>query len=91
MRVFGASRRQVGIAYFTEFALIGLIAALVATVAANSLAYYISIKVLDIPFQFNLKLAVSAMLISTAAIPFAAWLGLRGFLDVPPRQLLNSI
>ena len=91
MRVFGASRRQVGIAYFTEFALIGLIAALVATVAANSLAYYISIKVLDIPFQFNLKLAVSAMLISTAAIPIAAWLGLRGFLNVPPRQLLNSI
>ena len=91
MRVFGASRRQVSIAYFTEFALIGLIAALVATVAANLLAFYISVKVLDIPFQFNLTLAVSAMLIATTAIPFAAWLGLRGYLNVPPRQLLNSI
>jgi len=91
MRVFGASRRQVSIAYFTEFALIGLIAALVATVAANLLAYYISVKVLDIPFQFNLTLAVSAMLIATTAIPFAAWLGLRGYLNIPPRQLLNSI
>ncbi len=91
MRVFGASRRQVSIAYFTEFALIGLIAAMVATVAANMLAYYISAKVLDIPFQFNLALTLFAMLISTTAIPFAAWLGLRGYLNVPPRQLLNSI
>jgi len=91
MRVFGASRRQVSIAYFTEFALIGLISALVATVAANLLAYYISVKVLDIPFQFNPALAVSAMLIATTAIPFAAWLGLRGYLNIPPRQLLNSI
>ena len=91
MRVFGASRRQVSIAYFTEFALIGLIAALVATIAANMLAYYISVKVLDIPFQFNLPLAISVMLIATTAIPFAAWFGLRGFLNIPPRQLLNSV
>lgn len=91
MRVFGASRRQVSVAYFTEFALIGLIAALVATVAANLLAYYISVKVLDIPFQFNLTLAVAAMLVATTAIPLAAWSGLRAYLNIPPRQLLNSI
>jgi len=42
MRVFGASRRQVSIAYIAEFACIGLIAALVAAIAANALAYYIS-------------------------------------------------
>jgi len=91
MRVFGASRRQVSIAYFTEFILIGFTAALVATVAANVLAYYISFKVLDIPFQFNLTLALSAMFFAITAIPVAAWLGLRGFLNIPPRQLLNSI
>lgn len=91
MRVFGASRKQVSIAYFTEFACIGLVAALVATVSSNILAYYISAKVLDIPFQFNPTLAMTAMLIATTAIPLAAWLGLRGFLNIPPRQLLNSI
>lgn len=91
MRVFGASRQQVSIAYFTEFACIGLIAALVATTSANALAYYISANILDIPFQFNPTLAITAMLIATTAIPFAAWLGLRGFLNIPPRQLLNSI
>ncbi|MDP3308898.1 MAG: hypothetical protein Q8S50_11600, partial [Methylotenera sp.] len=40
MRVFGASRRQVGVAYIAEFACIGLISAFVAAVAANLLAYY---------------------------------------------------
>ena len=91
MRVFGASRRQVSIAYFTEFFCIGLIAALMATLCANVLAYYISTHVLDIPFQFNVNLALLAIVSATAAIPFAAWLGLRGFLNIPPRQLLNSI
>jgi len=91
MRVFGASRRQVSIAYFTEFACIGLVSALVATAASNILAFYISAHVLDIPFSFNFSLALIAMLISSVSIPVAAWLGLRGFLHVPPRQLLNSI
>ncbi|MDP3678908.1 MAG: FtsX-like permease family protein, partial [Methylotenera sp.] len=91
MRVFGASRRQVSIAYIAEFACIGIIAALTATIAANFLAYYISANILNIPFQFNLILAVSTMLITATVIPLAAWLGLRGFLNIPAKQLLNSI
>lgn len=91
MRVFGASRRQVGIAYVAEFACIGLIAAFVAAVAANLLAYYMSEHILNIPFQLNARLAISTMLIAATVIPLVAWLGLRGFLNVPARQLLNSI
>ena len=91
LRVFGASRRQVGIAYVAEFACIGLIAAFVAAVAANMLAYYMSVNILDIPFQLNITLAVTTMLIAAFVIPLAAWLGLRGFLNIPARKLLNSI
>ncbi len=91
MRVFGASRQQVGIAYVAEFACIGFIAALVAAIAANLLAYYLSVTILNIPFQLNVTLAISTMLIASALIPLAAWLGLRGFLNIPARQLLNSI
>ena len=91
MRVFGASRRQVSIAYVAEFACIGIIAALVASIAANLLAYYVSAQILDIPFQFNAGLAVIILVIAAIVIPIFAWLGLRGFLNVPPRQLLNSI
>jgi putative ABC transport system permease protein len=91
MRVFGALRRQVGIAYITEFACIGIIATIVAAIAANTLAYYISLNVLDIPFQLNVTLILITTLIAGCIIPLAAWLGLRGFLNVPARQLLNSI
>lgn len=91
MRVFGASRRQVGVAYIAEFACIGLIAAFVATATANALAYYLSVNILNIPFQFNFGMAMMTMLAATTAIPLAAWISLRQFLNVPPRQLLNSI
>jgi putative ABC transport system permease protein len=47
MRVFGALREQVYFAYLAEFACIGFIAALVATIIANAMAYY------SIPIQFN--------------------------------------
>ncbi len=91
MRVFGASRRQVSVAYLAEFACIGLISALIATIAANALAYYISAQIFNIPFQFNVMLTVTITLISVLVIPLAAWLGLRKFLNMPARQLLNSI
>ena len=91
MRVFGASRRQVSLAYLAEFACIGLISALIATIAANGLAYYISVQIFNIPFQFNVMLTASITLISVLVIPFAAWIGLRKFLNMPARQLLNSI
>jgi len=91
MRVFGASRRQVSVAYVAEFACIGLVSALIATIAANLLAYYISAQILNIPFHFNATLAFVITLIAAFIIPLAAWLGLRGFLNVPARQLLNSI
>jgi putative ABC transport system permease protein len=91
MRVFGSSRRQVGMTYITEFSCIGLVSALIATIAANLLAYYISIQVLNVPFQFNASLALCTSLIAAFIIPLVAWLGLRGFLNIPARQLLNSI
>lgn len=91
MRVFGASRKQVSIAYIAEFGFIGAIAALIASIVANLLAYYVSAHVLDIPFQLNLKLAAYIFFFAAFTIPLFAWFGLRKFLNIPPRQLLNSI
>jgi putative ABC transport system permease protein len=34
---------------------------------------------------------VLSVLVAAVLIPLAAWLGLRSFLNIPPRQLLNSI
>ncbi len=91
LRVLGASRRQAALAMLTEFACIGAVAAMVAIIVASSLAYYLSRFVLDIPYQFNVSLALSALLAALILVPLAAWWAIRGYLNVPPKQLLNSI
>ena len=91
LRVLGASRRQAALAMLTEFACIGAVAATVAIIVASSLAYYLSHFVLDIPYTFNASLALSALLAALILVPLAAWWVIRAYLNVPPKQLLNSI
>ena len=91
LRVLGASRRQVTHAVLAEFFCIGLLAATVATVSASALAWYVSVQVLDITYRFNLPLALLALTGAAVLVPISAWLGVRGFLNQPPRQLLQSI
>ncbi len=91
MRVFGSSKREVTVAYLTEFVVIGFVAALVAVVVANGLAYYLSQYVLNISFQFNVGAVLVSLVLASIFIPLAAWFGLRGYLNVTPRQLLQSV
>jgi putative ABC transport system permease protein len=91
LRVLGASRRQVLASMLTEFAAIGGLAAIIATLVASALAYYVSANLLDIPYQFNPRLALLSFIGAAVLVPLAAWLGLRGFLNRPPRTLLHSI
>ena len=91
LRVLGASKTQVTISMLTEFACVGAVAAVVATGFASALAYYLSQYVLDISYQFNWVLAVQSLLLAFVLVPLAAWLVIRHYLNVPPKQLLNSI
>jgi putative ABC transport system permease protein len=91
MRVFGSSKREVTVAYLTEFVVIGFVAALVAVVVANGLADYLSQYVLNISFQFNVGAVLVSLVLASIFIPLAAWFGLRGYLNVTPRQLLQSV
>ena len=91
MRVMGASRAQVRTSILVEFACIGAVAATVAIIVASSLAYYLSQFVLDIPYQFNASLALITLILLLILVPLAAWLVIRSYLNVPPKQLLNSV
>jgi putative ABC transport system permease protein len=91
LRAFGASRKQVSQMMLTEFVSIAFVAASVAVLVAIGLSYYLSHFVLVIPYQFNAVLTLSVFAIALALIPFAAWLVIRGYLNVAPKQLLNSI
>jgi putative ABC transport system permease protein len=91
LRAFGASRKQVSLMMLTEFLSIAVVASMVAVLVASGLSYYLSHFVLDIPYQFNFLLALSVLAIAVMAIPLAAWLVIRNYLNVAPKQLLNSI
>ena len=91
LRILGASRKQVTFAMLTEFASIGMVAATVAITMASILSFYLSRFVLDIPYQFNIGLVVAVFVLTFLIIPFAAWLVIRSYLNVPAKQLLNSI
>ena len=91
LRVLGASRVQTTIATLTEFASIGMVAATVAIIMATGLSFYLSVFVLDIPYHFNIALASGVFLLTLILIPFAAWIVIRRYLNIPPKQLLNSI
>ncbi len=91
LRVLGASRKQVTITMLTEFFSIAAVASIVAVLVSSVLSYYLSRFVLDIPYQFNFPLALYVLTIALVLIPLAAWLVIRGYLNVAPKQLLNSI
>lgn len=91
LRVLGASRQQVTIAMMAEFASIGLVAALVAIAMAAGLSAYLSVAVLDIPYQFNTGLAIGIFILTILLIPLAAWSVVRAYLNISAKQLLNSI
>ena len=91
LRVLGASRSQTTQAFLIEFVCIGAVAALVAVVVASGLSFYLSRFILDIPYQFNGQLAFIAFSAALIFIPLAAWLAIKSYLNVPPKQLLNSI
>jgi putative ABC transport system permease protein len=91
LRVFGASRKQVSVAMIVEYLGIAFIAASVALLIANIIAYYVSTYLFDIPFTINIMLSASAYLIALLLIPSAAWLVIRTYLNQPPKQVLHSI
>lgn len=91
LRVFGASSKQVTIVMFVEYLGIAFIAATVALLFANVIAYCISTYLFDIEFTLNIRLSLMAYLITLALIPSAAWLTVRTYLNQLPKQVLNSI
>ncbi len=91
MRVFGASRRQVAISVLVEFALIGLLAGLLATIGASGLAWTISRYLMHLPYIFDSTLLLVALAAGGLLVPAAAWLGLRHIVSVPPGRTLQSV
>lgn len=91
MRVLGGSRRQLRLAQASEFAVIGLLAGLTATIAASVLAWILATRVFELPWQTNWGMAFAGGGIGALAALLTGLLATRRVLDVAPSVTLREL
>jgi putative ABC transport system permease protein len=91
MRVLGGSRAQLRWAQASEFAAIGLLAGLVAAIAASVLSGVVASRVFDLPWQPNWTLAAAGGAIGMLAALAAGMFATRRVLDAPPSVTLREL
>src|SRR5262249_1007687 len=90
MRVFGASRGQVSGAQRAEFAAMGVLAGVLATVAAGVIGQIIARRVFELALPPSLALWVSGPLAGVALLSLNAWLSARKVLRASPALTLRD-
>ena len=91
MRVLGGRRRQLMLAQFSEFAVIGLLTGLAAAIAASLLAGVVADQVLDLPFAIDWRLVLTSTLVGVVASVVAGMLATRRILSAPPTVSLRVL
>jgi putative ABC transport system permease protein len=91
MRVLGASRRQLRLAQLTEFAAIGLLAGLVAAIAASLLSGAIATQVFNLPWTPDWRLPAIGGALGMLAVAITGLLTTRRVVAAPPSQTLRAI
>lgn len=91
MRVLGGSRRQLRMAQASEFAAIGLLAGLVAAIAASLLAGVVATQVFGLPWTPDWALAATGGAIGTFAALLTGLFATRRVLDAPPSTTLRAL
>lgn len=91
MRVLGGSRRQLRLAQASEFAAIGLLAGMVAAIAASLIGAVIAVQVFDLPWLPNPLPALVGGLGGMLAALLAGMLATRRALQAPPSTVLREL
>jgi putative ABC transport system permease protein len=91
MRTLGASRAQLRRAIVAEFAVLGLLAGIIAAAGASALSYVIATKILNLPYTFSSSVWLVGALAGSAAIALAGYAGTRAVLNVPPLKAMREI
>lgn len=89
LRTLGASRRQLLLGQFAEFAGIGLLAGLVAALGASAMGYVLSVKVFHLPYALNPWLWLIGVAAGGLGVAFAGLLGTRSILGQPPLAVIR--
>jgi putative ABC transport system permease protein len=90
MRTLGASRAQLRRAIVAEFAVLGLLAGVLAAAGATALAYGVATQLLNLPFAFSAMVWLVGAGAGTAGIALAGYAGTRNVLNTPPLRALRE-
>jgi putative ABC transport system permease protein len=91
MRTLGASRAQLRRAIVAEFAVLGLLAGILAAAGASALSYVIATKILNLPYTFSSSVWLVGALAGSAGIALAGYAGTRAVLNVAPLKAMRQI
>jgi putative ABC transport system permease protein len=91
LRTLGASRRQLTVLQLAEFLTIGLLAGMIASVGAVSLAMVLADRVLGIPYEFHWGLPLAGIAIGGMGVAIAGLLGTRRAVSSPPLATIRAV
>ena len=90
LRTLGATRIQVLMGLIVEFVFLGLLAGLVAALAANGVGSVLADKVFNLDYGFSPTLWLFGLLVGGVVIGLAGVFGTRQVLRQPPLQILRE-
>jgi putative ABC transport system permease protein len=90
LKTLGATRPRIASIFSTEFAILGLIAALVGLVFANVLARTLLLRVFHFDYKLNLLWNLAALLATAALTVAAGWLASHRVLGQKPLEVLRE-
>ena len=90
LRTLGATSRQVLATQAAEFAAIGALAGLLASLGATVLGYVLAIKVLNVPYTIDPVVWLVGLFGGMAGVLAAGLLGTRRVLSTPPMRIFQG-
>ena len=90
LRTLGATRRTVISGVLLEFALIGALAGLMAAAAASVGSYFVTTRLLDLPFRPDPLTWLGGAAAGAALVCIAGYLATRSALLQPPMSTLRQ-
>lgn len=90
LRVLGAQERQILRAQIAEFAAIGLLSGLLASLGSSAVGWALSTRVFHVPFHFNGWLWVIGLAAGSLGVSAAGWLAVRRVVGRPVRGAMGE-